>query len=204
MPWSRNMTREHVPADGNCLFASVIRLMDDVVTPNSLREVVADEIRQPEHKDTLDVWWALAPRGRGEPSMSDELQHIPPRTDEVMDDDWVAQLQANMLNPMLYWGDEFALKVLERLYTARFVVLAKVGRRTTVSTGFDHGPDWVPTCAGLLYLSHNHYEPLFHASNAEVELPLPYSRIPSIVKRMMSHGADDLQWYQQLLPAAAT
>lgn len=132
--WSGGLLRRVVAA-------SVLSV--DPVTDAALRESAA-----------VAAGGSLAPR---------ELAHFSAAARSgapVLSRSWRGALAAAMRDRGTYWGDTYALYVLEALLQLRFIVLggAAGGLRPIVTA--DHGADFAPLAFGVLELAADHYSPL--------------------------------------------
>lgn len=203
MPWYTGFLRSRIPADGNCFFTAALAaqkgvhpskvLMQDVM---ELRKNVATAIHHPTMADTIETYFSIA-QSLGEDPPPEEIAHIP-HADKATDRaDWLDQLEANMMNPAVYWGDEFAIKVLQTKWNTRIIVVASVGKVVTLSPGPDHGADFSPDTWVCLYLKDVHYEPLWWHT---IGPPQPFSHLPNRLKRLAKRdlALGEMHAYQRL------
>lgn len=180
------------PADGNCLFSSIAEILSrshaDLVarvdaaviadvcpdragarvkwTPDVLRRAVAASVlRRDSVTDAALGESAAVARGAALPP--EELRHFliaDASGAAPMSDAWRAALASAMSDRRIYWGDAYALYVLEGLLRLRFIVLGTSARaRLTALVTPDHGAEFAPLAFAMLLLggaAANHYTPL--------------------------------------------
>ena len=113
---------------GNCLFDSVLKALASIgyhYTLDRLRACVAkralDETDE-EFNQALQVWSALA--NGGDPQIRSETMHV----DGISKKPWPwtpvqrMVVMKRMMSPNYYWGDEVAVRSLERALHVRFLV----------------------------------------------------------------------------------
>lgn len=114
--------------NGDCLFDSVRKALESIgyhYTIGSLRACVAnralDETDE-EFNEALQVWSALA--NGGDPHIRSETMHVV----GISKNPWPwspvqrTVVMKRMMSPNYYWGDEIAIRSLERALHARFLV----------------------------------------------------------------------------------
>lgn len=168
--------------NGDCLFHSVHlclkSIMDtDPYTSFELRHSVANtilDIKDTQALAVMETWKTLlahAIEERDEEIVSEYkhaqslLKDNPPfgvATRQV--------LYENMLKADTYWGDQYAVRVLEKLLNVRFMILKKTKatenpiseKRYSYSgqVGLEHGAGFNPKWHIVLVLDHFHYRPL--------------------------------------------
>ena len=96
-----------VPGDGNCLFHSLNVVWGDT---KNRRDVVVDAFLNPQNnyetkivESTIESWKQI------KQAFPYEMKHV------VLDGDTIniENTSKNMRNPGMYWGDEFAISILE-------------------------------------------------------------------------------------------
>jgi hypothetical protein len=166
-----------VPGDGNCLFAALAHIVldrvsrgrrwsegeaDKMVTSVAqlLRSKVAGRVLSGTDADAdgvVGVWhklWKSAVREKNA-ELQVEFRHMSnvgyPLT--ALDR---RILFRNMMNPAIYWGDEFALRSLEQLLQCRLCVIDSTLRVIRREPGPPQRPDFI----AFLLLRNQHYQPL--------------------------------------------
>lgn len=111
-----------VPGDGNCLFHSLSVVWGDK-SSQSRRETVVSAFLHPrgEHEtkivaSTKETWKQM------KQVFPFEMKHVV-MNGEQMDCEKTAE---NMRNPLLYWGDEFALSILEERENIHIGLIEKI------------------------------------------------------------------------------
>lgn len=160
-----------VPADGDCLFHSLVHILkaidpDTAHTARSLRELVALRALAPENEHVLATWVRLfrdtMDEARTDPvragALAIEWRHVEHAHPDLSTTDRVL-IAAAMLDPTTYWGDQFALHVLEDELHLRIIVLDM-----TLKPMFrDAMPRRTePRHVAFVQLQGIHYEPLVH------------------------------------------
>lgn len=162
------------PGDGNCLFSAVAQIVADRLTQGRgvtqdqlagvtqfLRARVAERVlreRDAEVNETVASWyrlWRGALREKDRELM-EEFKHMRNVGHPLTALDRRV-LFRNMMNAGVYWGEEFALRSLERTLRCRLCVIDaayKVIRREPAALSEE------PLFVGFLFLRHQHYEPL--------------------------------------------
>lgn len=160
-------------ADGDCLFESVRQILDHSTTlrlsNRYLRSVVARSIVDvsDEHaRNALQFWHTLFSEmqreGTGEYLHEFAFMHPAAGRRWPLSASVVAKISDAMMQRNLYWGEEYALRVLERQMKVRMVVLEVVAgagvrlhhRLEEVSTNYQ------PTHFMWLHLQGKHYQPI--------------------------------------------
>jgi hypothetical protein len=186
-------------------------------TPEELAEVarylrsrVAMRVLDPEDRGcavVLDMWWRLWKDGCAEKDaeMMTEMQHMRGLAGPVEDPPGGMHFSLadrrvifrNMMDPRIYWGDEFALRTLEAVLGCRLCVVNEsyhVVKR-------DHGAFEMPSSAaklpdgalpdhdgpflGLLLLTRAHYEPLSGAGCGTLAWDM--RALPANLNRLVQH-----------------
>lgn len=171
---------QSVPADGNCLFTSVAyvlhnRFSDTTRAKESsplpkiphlskyLRSKVAMrvmDVRDEASNSMVDTWhklWTDALREKDVELMS-EMKHMQNVLHPMSLIDRKI-LFRNMMNPGIYWGDEFALITLEKSLGCIFIVVNdrfEIVQREYISSFQPDTAKWI----SMLLLRGMHYEPL--------------------------------------------
>lgn len=65
---------------------------------------------------------------------------------------------SNMLSPNLYWGDEYALRIMEREFKVTFLVFRDTRHKPVYAV--NHEPGWQFSHYILLFLAGCHYNPV--------------------------------------------
>jgi hypothetical protein len=124
------------PGNGDCLFhalAAALRESDKATASHTaLRQVVARTMLAPSRatEAALVAWMSMVEAGLG-----DEVPHAAPlaaayhRQGRRFTRADLHTLYARMLDPRLYWGDEYAIRVLERAYGCCVLIYAPDGTR---------------------------------------------------------------------------
>lgn len=202
-----------VPGDGDCLFHSVVFMLQ-TLSSDSFRKLVSSLTNRPirpdqpqelsrllrfrvaarvldeedeDAKATIDVWqqlWADAVKEKSLDMMA-EMGHLAnvmqpaSRVDRRI-------LFSNMLNAKMYWGDEFALRTLERLMRCTFIVFDdsyKPVRRERTALGGR------PLFVGLLLLRGMHYEPLYVTDGSAKRVLFRYEELPPVLRELLDRHA---------------
>jgi hypothetical protein len=167
-----------VPGDGDCLFYSVSHILNNRFSSAErksaipkiselakyLRSKVAMRVmdaRDEESNAIISTWhklWSDALREKDTELMM-EMRHMQNVMQPMSTIDRKI-LFRNMLNPGIYWGDEFALKTMEKALGCIFVVVNDrfeiVQREYTKSGVSPSTAKWI----SMLLLRGMHYEPL--------------------------------------------
>lgn len=165
---------QSVPGDGDCLFTSVAHILHDRFSNSDklprvphlskyLRSKVAMrvmDVRDEASNAMVDTWhklWTDALREKDVELMT-EMKHMQNVLHPMSAIDRKI-LCRNMLNPGIYWGDEFALNTLEKALGCIFVVVNdrfEIVQREYTSSPKPDAAKWI----SMLLLRGMHYEPL--------------------------------------------
>jgi len=199
--------------NGDCLFHAIrlclFSMMKNPYTSRELRRGVAKTILNADDaraKNALQMWKAVVESAKGDAGEIDhELIHdylfaIPLITAEA-DSDGIfpqhirQQVHDNMLQSNLYWGDQYAILVLEELLNLRFVILKKNYSKKLnnfviekqVPVEHDLPKPFQPKWKIILALDNVHYMPIFKSITPLDPESLPYqtafSTLPMFVER---------------------
>lgn len=160
--------------DGNCFFQSVhIGLKSIVENPYSiyeLRNEVAMSIKEDrkEGLQALDTWKVLLHYAIQEKdqALQKEFAHALPLVKGDISESSIQHVYENMLDPNLYWGDQYALNILELRLNVKLIVLKKsvtMPPRLVIQRNIVHEErHYRPMYCIILFLHNEHYMPLIH------------------------------------------
>jgi hypothetical protein len=179
---------QSVPGNGDCLFYSVSHIILDRYKGAKLSSKVPSlenltlylrrkvalrvlDVDDAESNGIIQTWhklWTDAVREK-DAELMNEMRHMQNVLQPMSLCDRKI-LFRNMCNPAVYWGDEFALKTLERLLGCMFVVVndrfeivqreysssSSSSSHTSAASAASHDLRWI----SMLLLRGMHYEPL--------------------------------------------
>lgn len=169
--------------NGDCLFHSIHLFLLSVLhrgtyTTFELRHAVAKTVLDLGNKEALhamEMWKLILQSAieNGDKELQREYRHAFPLLKDVTPFEMVTRtkLFQNMLNVSIYWGDQYAIQVLESKLNVQFLVLKKtiVANAETIrgQVGVDHSGNlqWAPNWFGIFVLDGNHYMPLVRKRN---------------------------------------
>lgn len=158
----------HTEDRGDCLFDSVriVLQSERIYTTNQeLRRIVADTVLDLSDRDAtsaIQLWKMSYMAG-----MAAEFQHVRNVVRQGEDPAMITindrrLIFSNMLCPNLYWGDEYALRIMEREFHVVFLLFTDLRLKPVVP--LDHEPNHQFTHYIMLYLSRIHYQPVSYGS----------------------------------------
>jgi hypothetical protein len=166
-PFAGLWKRGQAPANGDCFFESVATCLrnsdqEQHHTAKELRACVAASITL--YNPVLERWRDLLTVADHESHR--EMMYLEPlRRCNKIDLQVVNQIQTNMMNPSIYWADQYAVQtVAEALQIA---IVVRTSRSALITPRAHPYPK-----ALSLYLSHNHYEPLLYKAQGVVDSSL--------------------------------
>jgi len=172
------LTIQAVPGDGDCLFYSVSHILHSRFSKAELKSAVPKmselakylrskvamrvmDVTDEESNSIISTWhrlWSDALREKDMELMM-EMRHMQNVMQPMSTIDRKI-LFRNMLNPGIYWGDEFALKTMEKALSCIFVVVNdrfEIVQREYSKSGVNPSTaKWI----SMLLLRGMHYEPL--------------------------------------------
>jgi hypothetical protein len=184
--------------NGDCLFHSVHLCLMTVMgrkayTTYELRLAVANTVMKEENRKIthiLDSWRSLLAYANKEndSEIQRDYKHAEPllRDEPPFSTSTRADLRDNMLDVGTYWGDEYAIQILERLMKIKFLILKrmKIGRRFVVrgQFGVNHQTSFEPLWYIILVLEGAHYMPIvqrIYRKNDTIVPPHPRQHSPA-------------------------
>lgn len=186
-------------ANGDCLFDSVSHCLNSIglsFSPHYLRQVVAYsilDVQSATAKNIVQQWYQLYHQlmsPDGDKSLLREYAFMQPAHHQPLplSLSTLSLISRQMMQPALYWGEEYALRVFERQLQVRFLIWEQVeGNRFRLHTPLDHNDlrgDYRPTHYILLYLQQKHYQPLSYSGQYVFT---PHS-LPSSLQTMMQEA----------------
>jgi hypothetical protein len=212
--------------DGDCLFDSVRQAMaseGSSVTVTMLREVVAREVIQetPKAMETLKNWKMIYKEARKSLEDAQKIEDDPKKRKREIDDAEFLLKEFGHVSPIAdseeetisesdkkkmyqvmrtkgYWGEAFALGVLENLLKFKFLIMD--GDSSKAQTGEDHGEDFEPTHFLILVLRGMHYQPVkVKTADGSWKFLLQEDEIPEmVVNKFKADLPNALRWYLNL------
>lgn len=176
----RNYFLMSTASNGDCLFHSIhlglLSIIKQAYTSYELRSAVASSVLEssPEVNATLQNWRELLYMGikEAQPEVIQEYQHARCllREQPPFSHDCRENLRRDMLSPTKYWGDQYAIMVLERLLNVKLVILkkSKLMRRenapdyytSDIQLGVEQTSQFNPKWFIVLILDGAHFTPL--------------------------------------------
>lgn len=156
------------PGNGDCLFHAVSRALREggvaTTSHSALRQLVARSVLQPGRQalSAMTAWMGMVQAGMGAevphalavyPSYVRQGRRLTPAN--------LHALYAAMMDPRLYWGDEYAIQVLERAFRCCLLIYAPDGTRLG-----HHTTSHVPAFYVPLLYDGGHYSQLRHCGRS--------------------------------------
>ena len=156
-----------VPMDGSCLFHTLSKIMTernggDMMSASFLRKAVAESIlvSSPSANNALIVWYEMYkvnPFNSEVAHMTSAFKYDDPLSEEAR------KAACSLMKTRVYFGDEYALGVLEKILNVKIIVVGKkddafvrLERTTNNETQYPH------VC--YIKLENIHYEPISYRS----------------------------------------
>lgn len=178
-------------SNGNCLFESVMIALKSIGLDYSiqhLRNVVAYPILNPHNSqatDTLKVWIQLAQDALStkDRELLVEFSHVIPVFQIQNPND--AQIRQTIYSQMLkntFWGEEYALRILETQLQVNFLVISIENKTKIIPHRLLHSEKQYQYYI-LLLLTRNageHYEPISYSG----QFIFHYNQLPLVIKNL--------------------
>jgi hypothetical protein len=226
-PPSKSGFNIHVSAlDGDCLFDSIRMAIASAGSPatiQNLRDAVAGLVLNPDNKkatETMTTWRDIlrdALKNKEDASKNEdpkkrekeekeadllirEFGHARCLLDAATPFSQETRLKLyRVMRSKEYWGEWFALGVLERLLNIKFLIVD--GDTSQAQGGEDHGEKFDPNWFCILLLQGIHYQPVSAASQVDgkEKFLFKYEEIPEMVKIKFVHDQPKAKrWYINL------
>ena len=173
---------------GDCLFDSVRQALLSTgfkFTVRDLRKAVADTIMKPTRnsEETIAMWHTMYKsfKKENERELMAEYEHVSCIEDYKLplNTEGRQKLYKSMMSKD-YWGEEYAINVLERLLHTKFLIFDGNEIPMKPLAGHDHGAQWKPKWYCAFILRDRHYVPVSQRVNGRhkfmftrVEIPKP-------------------------------
>lgn len=140
-----------VPGDGDCLFHSVSYMVHHKWSPTLLRSLVSRTIARggPAVHRLIQTWTELHQADPRAPEFAFMARLGPQPTP--------TEVAERIMDKHLFWGESVSLRLMEEYFHVRFLLLHDQDR---LSLNWHHSPGYTPVHYALLYLSHEHYQPV--------------------------------------------
>lgn len=147
------------PGDGDCLFYAVSRALREghksTISHIGLRQLVARTVLDPNNftQAAMVSWMTMVEAGLG-----CEVPHAVPvygaylRQRKKLTRANLHELYTAMMDASLYWGDEYAIQVIERAYRCCLLIYSRTGQRIG-----HHVTSHVPSFYIPLLFENKHY-----------------------------------------------
>lgn len=184
-----------VPMDGDCFFSSMEYILKCLGRSNdtakNLRHHVAYSIldRSSEIANrTLQNWLEIASASGLDSEITAQLRHVVFLPDKQYPPSYrsLCQLYQNMMDKNVYWADQYAMTVTEKLLQIRILIINDRNKLRSNCVSHDGEYDYRPDYFCFLRLFGSHYEPVSYLGKTLFSID-EISLFPGKIRKKLLH-----------------